>query len=61
LGYRGVLFFKGNDYYHVFNGNIRYALEGESVIKEDAGRVLEKSILQTAPEAVQKLVAGNFR
>lgn len=60
LGYRGVLFYLGNDYYYVFNGHIRYMEQEGNIMKQDEGRKLEKEILQTAPDPIQELAFQNF-
>lgn len=61
LGYRGVIFYKGNEeYYYIFNGHIRYMEQEKSILKQDEGRSLERSILNTAPAPVQKLGVASF-
>jgi hypothetical protein len=60
LGYRGVIFHRGNDYYYIFDGHIRYMEKELSILKQDAGRQLEKKILETAPTDIQKIAAQGF-
>ncbi len=60
LGYRGVIFYKGNDYYYIFNGHIRYMEQEKSILKRDEGRKLERRILDTAPKPVQELGVASF-
>lgn len=56
LGYRGIQFYGGGEYYTVSNGYIRH----NNTLKQDAGRKLEKTILQTASKALQQMVTKNF-
>lgn len=61
LGYRGVVLYRGNDYYYLFDGHIRYLENEKSVIKADAGRTLENIMLQTAPAEIQKLAREYYK
>lgn len=60
LGYRGVIFYRGNDYYYIFNNHIRYMEQEQSILKQDDGRALEKKILSTAPEGIRELATESF-
>jgi hypothetical protein len=50
LGYSGVGLQKAGVQYVVFDGRIAVTKGGKTVYKTDEGRVIEKTLLQTAPE-----------
>lgn len=60
LGYRGVIFYRGNDYYYIFNNHIRYMENEQSILKQDDDRKLEKEILSTAPKEIRELATESF-
>lgn len=60
LGYRGVIFYRGNDFYYIFNNHIRYMENEQSILKQDDDRKLEKEILSTAPKEIRQLATESF-